>query len=209
MVEHLPIRDYAKAVAPDKIRLGDYELTISPTALDFMHWADQSQDKIFQVTFRSITEYEDKGIIPRGLVREVVGSDLQVVESGAGLAEFVPYIALNSRKKPIVIDPLNYSVINDLLVIALNKFATEQNVTLIQRLLQRIDIYQNPKLVTLYNMTLNEACKRNPHLQGIADVVLDVNGALLYSDKPQEAYQLESDWLLKKYPRGRFYHPFR
>ncbi|OGM10943.1 hypothetical protein A2Z22_03685 [Candidatus Woesebacteria bacterium RBG_16_34_12] len=195
------------AIAAEKLRDGQYELTIYPNRLHFTQWGMHPKDRICLVEYRSISEYEER-VIPKGLAEEIVNKDLQLVEPGAGLAEFVPKIALQARKRPIVIDPLDYEAIRSLLEGAQEiRKVNQENRQLIQELLRRIDIYLDPGLVRLFNMNLDQACKEYPYLEGIADIVVDVGGPLLYSDDPEKTYQLESNWLLRKNPPGRFYHP--
>lgn len=199
-------RDFTSEIDAEELRIGPYELEIYSSGLHIARWGEYPEDKMFIVKYRSVAEYEGKGIIPEGLVEEVVENGLQFIEPGAGISELIPTIALRTKRPPIVIDPLDYDAIHFLLSRSLGKRVNARNKFLIRELLRRIDIYLNPELVRLYNMTLEEACQRHPELQETADVAVDVCGALLYSGNPQKAHQLESEWLLKKNPPGRHFH---
>lgn len=192
-IENMQMSVYADSRVDEVVRLrnGRYRLSVDYEGLSIVQFGEQIGDSITAIKYRGIANYERFRDIPRGFVDKVVSEGLQLIEVGAGLAELVPAIALRTRIRPIVIDPLDYRAIEILLRQARDEVADEENSLLIERLLGRVAVYRDPSLVNLLNMTLEEACQRYPDLFGIADVVIDVCGANLYSKDPRASYQLE------------------
>lgn len=189
----------------EKLYEDRYELELYPGGLLMRYIAENPspQDRNFLVGYSNIGDYEREGVLPSGFVDEVVKKQLQVVEIGPGMSELLPTLGIK-RRLPIAIDPLNYDAIASLLTRAQQKRISREHDILIQELLSRLAIYTNPRLVKIYNMRLEDACLKNPELKEVADVVIDVRGALRYSWMPEEAYRLESEWLMKN-PGGKYY----
>lgn len=123
------------------------------------------------------------------------------------MAQLSPLLASTRKVKPLVIDPLNYERVFDLLEMARKKNISERNLSLIKDLNGRIEQYLDPKAIQVIPYTIQEAYKKyGPDLAGVADIVVDVAGAIYYAslEKKREVYQLERNWLLKN-PNGILY----
>jgi len=154
------------------------------------------------VTYRSLAEYRQFGAIPRDFLPE---PDKQYLEVGAGLGEFVPYIvrSLSSSliHRPIVIDPVDYALIIELLecVISLGLDGNDTNTA--RELIERVKIITDPTKVNLYNLTIEDAFGGHPELfDGCADLVVDLMGARQYPSNPfgREHVKYLEERLLKK-----------
>lgn len=110
----------------------------------------------------------------------------QYAEPGAGLGGFIPFLVrefgqrLTSR--PIVIDPVDYALMADMLRYAKElQLGTDINERF-NELISRAEIIMDPGKVYLVNMKLGEALRRLPKLKGIADVVIDYQGPANYPE---------------------------
>lgn len=130
------------------------------------------------VTGRSLNEYDERVYtIP-------ISADFQYIEVGAGLGEFIPHIVktLNCQgKRPIVIDLVNYNLLQDLLSFALNLDLKEQSHNNVKTLAERCAIMLDETKVKLVNKKLGDAIQQNPELCGIADFVVDNAGPSLHT----------------------------
>ncbi|MEK6900097.1 MAG: hypothetical protein AABX05_03150 [Nanoarchaeota archaeon] len=128
------------------------------------------------ITGRKISSYDQK-------VRELqIDPSLQYLEIGAGMGELTPHIVKHQPlKKPIVIDPANYLLMMDMLKFAYQLHIDKQLKEKISILHKRCRVITDPDKVNLINGPLEEALSQHPELEGIADVVIDNYGAVLYS----------------------------
>lgn len=138
----------------------------SPPAVRF---SLKGQDSI--ITGRDLEEYDPT-------VRTLDFSKLiQIVEVGAGFGELIPHALKVNPKlpKPIVIDPVSYEPLLDLI-----RFAQETQLGRIPRELhskiegyaRRIEFYLSAKVIHV-KKPVEEAIAEIPELRGIADVVID------------------------------------
>ncbi len=105
------------------------------------------------------------------------------IEVGAGLGEFIHLAAQqNPVQKPIVIDPVNYSLLLDMLQFA-EVFGLQGETA------QRIRLYQercktilNPDQIQLINCKMENALRKHPELVESADVVVDHYAAGYYGN---------------------------
>jgi len=156
------------------------------------------------ITARTIGQYRFTNFIPEDFEKRY--KDLQIVEIGAGLAEFSPHMATITTKKPIVIDSADYKSIRQLLMTARQHETPAIQIPTVDMLLQRVNTLLDPTKITLYNMPLLEAyAKHKEELRGVADVVLDVFGAIQYT-KPWNnkllVEEVEQHFLLKSWWQG-------
>lgn len=156
------------------------------------------------ITARSVSMYTCDNFIPPDFEERYKG--LQIVEVGAGLAEFSPYMAHIATKKPIVIDPADYRTIRNLLVTAKQYDMPAMQIPTVDMLVHRIDTLLDPTKIRLYNMSLLDAVSAHPQeLKGVADIVLDVFGAVQYP-RPWAAKsqidEIEGHFLSKAWWKG-------
>ncbi len=114
-----------------------------------------------------------------------INPEYQYVDVGAGLGELAPLLVakLKVKRKPIIIDPVDYSALRELLGYALPRFDKKPFLNKqIEELLGRIEIIKNPNEVRLLNMRLGEAVERFPDIHGCADVLVDVAGPITYCE---------------------------
>ncbi len=194
-----------------EIKDGGYQLT---NQYGFLQLLQQSGDASTPITWRSSSEYTDikpspryfeNGGISPDILTDPATKSLRVVEVGTGLSGFIPDLSQITEEPPIAIDPINYGVILDILLQTQKKELSTADNDTIATLIGRVRTYLDPKLVTLLNMTVEEACEKNPWLEGVADIVIDVAGAHSYTQDKQRVRQLESEWLLKKDSEGRYF----
>lgn len=151
------------------------------------------------VTGRDITDYHPE-------IRDLeINPSLLYVEVGAGLGGFIPNIIQKTMlQKPIVIDPVDYTLLLEMLEFA-------ETLPLEGKLKERVKVHQerckiilNSDKVRLINLKLEEAFNQHPELEGIADVVIDHFAASqhLFFGSKQEIIDLEHK-LLK--PNGTIY----
>jgi hypothetical protein len=144
------------------------------------------------ITHRSFSEYQELYKIPEGFVPE---PDKQYLEVGAGLGEFVPKIVreLDDRlsNRPVVIDPVDYGLLIEMLYIATEEGMDEENDLVGRELTGRARIITDSEKVKLYNLTLEEAVRNHPELTGCADLVVDCAGASSYSRNTALVSELE------------------
>lgn len=125
------------------------------------------------VTARNIEEYD------RRVSKIPIQSDFQYVEVGAGLGGFVPHIIekqkadyKNNYLPAIIIDPINYEILRDLLVYSDGLELNVKQHLRIKTLKSRCDLFLNKNKVNLVNAKLSDAVK-DKKLQNIADFVVD------------------------------------
>ena len=152
-----------------------------------------SGPKLF-ITGRNIQEYD------ADIRNHIINPSYQYVEVGAGLGEFTPRLMetfgdeINNR--PIIIDPANYDALNGLLDFALTLNLGDGMRDMLNSFNRRCKLIKNPQLVTLINLTLEEALETHFEILGIADVVVDNMGASHYNyTNYNSALQLEKKLL--------------
>lgn len=193
-----------QTIKPGVIEIADkkerYSLFIDPTVQEprynniifQTHPKDSSQAHTF-ITGRNFEEY----IIN---LRDLeINPELQYLEVGAGLGEFMPHLIKNHgsylKKKPIVIDPANYEVMDKMLDYAINMDFSAAIKNKLNILKQRGNIITNPKNVYLINSTLEEAMRKYPLLIQSSDVVIDHAAAVLHMNSADRAIELEKKLL--------------
>jgi len=189
---------------PFEILNGDYSVELRKKDGLVVTW--KRDGRIIPVTWRSIQDYEGNTDIPRGFIQSARTLGLQVVEVGAGLAEFIPELALHQERRPIVIEPIDYRRLIDMLSEASSHELIDSDRALVSQVVKRARIYADPRLVRLYPVGI-EKIKRYKELRGIADVVIDVVGGLIYTGEMGK-WREYIDYLLKDDPPGKFYHSY-
>lgn len=129
----------------------------------------------FTVTGRDLKEYERLDNLL------TINSNLQYVEIGAGLAEFIPNMVqrYSMLHRPIIIDPADYTLMKAMMQHAKNLDIGERMHERLETLIKRCDVILDPSKVRLINAFLGQAMHKFD-LDGIADVVIDHCGATLY-----------------------------
>ena len=187
------------------LREGEYHLKTYPHSNNIELWYDVHGGWM-PVYYRSADEYVDRTGMPTNIVKTIVQNQLQLVEVGAGIAELAPSIARAGGKRPIVIDPLNYQAIFSLLQKACKKNISNENKRIARTLMERVSLYLDPRAIELMPLTLQQAYLQfGQKLSGIADVVVDVAGAIYYNAEMRSVYNFECNWLLKQDPPGVIY----
>ncbi|MBI5072886.1 hypothetical protein HZA99_03640 [Candidatus Woesearchaeota archaeon] len=121
------------------------------------------------VTDRSMREYH-------GLFHEMPRDrEFQYVDVGAGLGGFIPYLIedLGVTKRPIVIDPCDYTQMREMLITAKQLVEGTGLQYRIDLLLHRSEIYLDSSRVVLIQEPVRDAVQNHSEIAGIADVVLD------------------------------------
>ncbi|MFH0749822.1 MAG: hypothetical protein V1917_02810 [Candidatus Gottesmanbacteria bacterium] len=175
-----------------------YRLSISEADLGM------SDPQLIPITARSIAQYQFTHFIPEDFEKRY--KDLQIVEVGAGLAEFSPHMTTIATKKPIVIEQANYHALRNLFVTAKHQGVPEAQIPTVDMLLDRIDTLLDPTKIRLFNMSIFEAVRHHgDELRGVGDIVLDVFGAVQYA-KPwvnkQRVDEIENHFLSKSWWKG-------
>ncbi len=112
----------------------------------------------------------------------VIKSDFQYLEVGPGLSAFIPRIAeYKLKKKPIIIEPIDYSLLKELLIEISSLELKTSFKERIETLIKRCEFFSDPDKVYHIKKTLGEALVENEELKGIADVVVDHFGATAYA----------------------------
>ena len=162
---------------------------------DFFRLSFQMPDKgsLTQwITGRDLSEYDSK-------IQDLIAGlnpDLQYVDVGAGVGEFVPFVASKSQRHlPIVIDSVDYHTLRTLLEYAQTLDIPDRMKKKAMEMLQRCNTILNPKKVRLINMGLEKALEKVNDLFGIADVVVDNAGTSHYADDFREIWKLEKKLL--------------
>ena len=121
------------------------------------------------------------------------------VEVGTGL-DALPYdihTKINPQNPPIIIDPVNYRIIMDLLQDALlqaqaGRIAViPEVIQVLETLIQRAHLYTQKDKVLHLPLTLEIALQVHPFLAGYADLVVDNFAAHYYSSNRFETDQQE------------------
>lgn len=151
------------------------------------------------ITARYVDEYVFYGHVPADF-RERYAS-CQIVEVGAGLAEFSPYMATIAEKRPIVIDPADYRTIRSLLQNAQEKPLEDGQRTMVQMLLDRIAILLDPTKIQLFSESILDIPRHETTLRGVGDIVLDVHGGIqcIPIEHLQKVYEIEEHFLSKQW----------
>ena len=121
----------------------------------------------FLITSRELKNYKPE-------VRDLKTSpEFQYTEVGAGLGEFIPYIASKGVPLPMVIDPADYPLMKDMLMHMKSCLRSNDHEDYISCLIDRCEIIMDPGKVKLFNTYLGEALKKYPQLERSSDVVVD------------------------------------
>lgn len=160
-------------------------------------WKDNAQP--IMVTGRDYSQY------PK--LYRVINPLFQYIEVGAGLSGYLPFISEKCllKKRPIVIDPVKYEVLQTMMLFAkTGGFVDEKLISRLETLIDRTRFYLDSDKVWLINSTLHEAVRNHPELKGIADMVVDNCGARTYpqmtnyDDLKKNSFDKLLRWLKKK-----------
>lgn len=141
------------------------------------------------ITDRDIDSVEDVDIdynYPRAVSKIVANPDrnLQYIEVGAGLGEFIQkLIDAQIDKRPIVIDPAPYGIMQEMLEYILPIVEIETHYERCLKLIERAKLMQNAEKVNLINLTLKDAILQHPEIKGIGDILVDNYGGTIWSTK--------------------------
>ena len=154
-------------------------------------------DREVMVTGRDIKHYDpqiqDISIHPSKVYLEV----------GAGLGEFIPRAAQqNPVQRPIVIDPVNYALMLEMLECAGRLSLRDDTKRRLQLYQERCRVILNLDKVQLINNTLEDALMQHPELRKTADIVVDHYAAAYHSQNPETTLAME---LLLLKPQGKLY----
>ena len=141
-------------------------------------WKSSIEGNGLFVTDRNVVEYD-----PEIVKALPLNPKLQYMETGAGLGEIVPFLATNLElEKPIiVIDPLDYTIVKELLERAYDINYDPFISNRLKELIRRCEIILDPNKVKLVNKRLEDVLDSG-ELDGIADVLIDHCGGVLYSE---------------------------
>ncbi len=127
------------------------------------------------VTDRSFVEYDFNKEIE-------LKPELQYLEIGPGLSEFIPLITkLPPDKKPIIIEPVDYNLLEELLRDVKSYDFGNLFKEKLELLIERCNIFRDNKKVLHVKKTLGRALDEDDWLIGIADIVVDYFGAIAYA----------------------------
>ncbi len=153
------------------------------------------------VTGRDIKDYNSS-------IREISLDPSKVyVEIGAGIGEFIPLVVQqNPIQRPVVIDPVNYALMLEMLQCAEEFSVREDTRQRLQTYQERCKTILNQEKVCLINCRLEDALTKHPELKRTADVVIDHYAAAYHSNDEDAVLSLEIK-LLK--PSGKIYSSMR
>jgi len=126
------------------IQIENHALDIHPRTGKLSLGYYDIRKKWMPVYYRPVSEYVDHTAMPRDICESIVQNGQQLIDVGAGLAELTPKVAVKKGKKPIIIDPLNYDYIHQLLSRARRKNLSKENILLVDQLLERVSVYLDP-----------------------------------------------------------------
>jgi hypothetical protein len=135
--------------------------------------------KGFAVTARNVEEYHPD------IANLELNANLRYCEVGAGLGEFVLYVAEKVNERPIVIDPVDYNKLKRLLGSAYQLKLKDRHKVIIESMIERCDDYLKQEKVKVYNFTLEEALEKCPELKHSMDVVVENFGPAYYAEHAQ------------------------
>ena len=139
-----------------------------------------NNDTGFLITARSINQY------PKDINSFLSKPNLQYIEVGCGLGEFLPLIIQKKKQTsslPIAIDPANYELMRDMLKYALTLNETKVINSNIDVLIDRINLFLDVRSIILLNKPLENIIDNHPKLIHFADGVVDNFGPHLYQTK--------------------------
>ena len=155
------------------VKVIDFESTYS-LRISFSGWiAFETRD--YTITARDMDGYP----------KLEINQGFQYVEVGAGMGGFIKHlIDKKVEKKPIVIDPSDYTRMKKMLYFAENIDLTYNLKERIKLLRERCEIVLDPDKVRLINSRVEEAVRDNKELIGLADVVVDNYAARMWAIYP-------------------------
>ena len=155
---------------------------------------DDSTGVIFETPFCKFVTCRDLRDYDREIKEHKINPNFKYVEIGAGLGEFIPNLidryGSKLKYKPIVIDPINYSLIRDIINFTLSLDLTKKVSGRLKIILMRCLIILDNNKVILINIDLEQAVKSKKILN-IADVLIDMAGAAHYMKNYKYAWKLE------------------
>jgi len=134
--------------------------------------------------------------------------NLQYIEVGAGLGELIPkLIGAQIDKRPIVIDPAPYGIMQEMLEYILQLVEIQTHHERCLKLIERAKLMQDQDKVNLINLTLKDALDQHPEIKGIGNILIDNYGGVTGStskigNRPDDILNLEAQLLKEK---GRLY----
>lgn len=137
-------------------------------------------DTGFLITARDIKQY------PREISTFLSNPDLQYIDVGCGLGEFLPLLVKKQKKcspKPIAIDPANYPLMKDILTYALTIDEGKRLSSNLDVLIERTNFFIESKKIILINEPIEKAVESHKEIIHFADGVVDNFGPHLYQTK--------------------------
>ncbi|GEM_PF-5542549 len=143
-------------------------------------------NKEVMVTGRDLKHYHSQ-------IRDLAFDPSKVyLEIGAGLGEFIPRVVeQNPVHRPIVIDPVNYVLLSEMLQCAQSFFLGEKAQQRLQIYQERCRTVLNQEKVHLISNTLEDAIVNYPKLKKSVDVAVDHYAAAYHSSNPEATTALE------------------
>jgi hypothetical protein len=150
---------------------------------------DPGQDIVLRFPHRGMRMYCTSRDAAKQYDIQTIDEQLQYVEIGTGLGGLTAeFVRRGVRKTPIAIDPINYSLAQQLLTRALNEDHVSPNERVrVAELIDRCKIMRSTGVRHIQE-DLERALTTFPDLEGIADVVVDQRGARYYSDRAHSLF---------------------
>ena len=148
--------------------------------------APYSGDVFMGHTIQPVTGF-DLSELPKAFKEGIEPTD-QVVDVGCGLGEITTYLSNRKGAPPVVaIDLANYNIIERLLNYATTVKSFDSVNERISIFLERLTELRTSKEINFLNMSLGQALEQHPEICGIADIVIDHGGAIVYPYNEPEA----------------------
>ena len=141
------------------------------------------------VTARDFSDYN------ANVLKIPIDSKFQYIEVGAGLGGFVQYVVEKlegSCPRPIIIDPVNYDVLLNLLAFAENQALNAAQYARIKTLKARCNLFLDRTKVNVISAKLSYAVNNNSRLLNIADFVVDNKGPSLHTATEYDFFNKKS-----------------
>lgn len=158
------------------------------SVMNFIFSEELPSGKVW-ITDRDVEGIEDVDIdynYPKAVSKIVANPDrnLQYIEVGSGLGELIPkLIDAQIDKRPIVIDPAPYGIMQEMLEYILQIVEIETHYERCLKLIERAKLMQNRDKINLINLTLKDAIIQHPEIKGIGDILVDNYGGVIWSSK--------------------------
>jgi hypothetical protein len=140
---------------------------------------------IMAITGRRINDYHPD------IANLVINENNQYIEVGAGLGEFSFKVSKLCKKMPIIIDPVDYCTLYNLLYYSKILDLDETYEKKIDLFIERCEKIINNYGVKLINLSLSDALEKMPELENLADVVVENFGPSYYPHTENEDISTE------------------